>query len=279
MIGILPEGGPLWLFLLARLIELAALVFMTVVWCLGMDRALRACDFSSRRIQPGQSFLIFIPLFGLVWQFIMVNKVSDSLAGEYHLRGWKSDEGRPAIETGLIACVVVLIVFLVRVFIPDFNPGLAFLTTLGICICMYMHRERLIAFSERLEAEQAKAQQAFFDNVPNPFAQQQPFAKHFNPQFQQQPAYYPPAQNPFEPPQHTPQYQPSAYPGAPSQSIPPVQQYTHQQFANQAAQQFAQQQKKKEADVQASGWDGVTTWEAPDGWKHPDLSDPSSYFS
>jgi hypothetical protein len=277
MSTIVLEGGPAWLFLLARLIEIAVVILLTVFWCSSMERALRACDPSSRKMALGQSWLIFIPLFGFVWQFIAVNKVSLSLATEYHLRGWKSDEGRPGIETGLIACVVVVVVFLLRSILIDLNPGVAVLTSLAICICMYMHRERLIAFTERLEAERRKSQQSFsFDSGPNPFAQANFFpqsqANPF-PQYNQQPAM----PNPF---------QPAAYPNAPApgyapNSYTPVDQYSSQQYVQQLAHQHAQQQQqqRQQQEQRAPGWDGMTTWEAPEGWKHPDLSDPRPYFS
>lgn len=270
------EGGPAWLFLLVRLIEIGALIFMTVIWCLSMERAVKACDHSSRKIQIGQSYLIFIPLFGLVWQFIAVNKVSTTLATEYHFRGWKSDEGRPAIETGLIACVVIVVVFLLRFLVPDFNPGLAFLSTLGICICMYMHRERLNAFTERLEEDNKKIMQSFaYDNAPNPFMQgnfQQPYEQQWPGQPGQWQQNFPP-QGQYQP-QGMPQWQ-----NAPG--IPPVQSYVHQQYVQRAGQQHTNQQKmqREQEEAKRPGWDGVTVWVPPAGWQHPDLSDPSPYFN
>lgn len=256
------EGGPWWLFLLARLIEIAALVIMTSFWCMSMDRALRACDHTSRKMQPGQPYLIFIPLFGFIWQFIAVNRVSETLATEYHFRGWKSDEGRPAIETGLTACVVVVVVFLIRLVIVDFNPGLAFLTTLAICICMYMHRERLNAFTERVEQDNQKIMQsATFDNGANPFmyahtqqwnSQQQPFQQPGMPQWQNVPNY-----------------------GSPEG-------YVRQQYRQRAGEQFAQQRQQaqqKKAETPAPGWDGSSTWQPPQHWQQPDLTDPSPYFN
>ncbi len=281
MSTIVLEGGPFWLFLLASLIQLGVVILFTVLWCNSMERALRACDPSSRKMQMGQSWIIFVPLFGFIWQFVAVNRVSESLATEYHLRGWKSDEGRPGIETGLIACVVILVVFLLRVLIV-LHPGISVFMSLGVCLCMYMHRERLNAFTERLEMENRKAQQSFdFSSGPNPFTQQPVTQQSFTPQsFIQpnfnQPQYVSPNFNPQYPPQAVPQYNPPANqhpyqpqnPFQPQQHIPPVQQFAP-----------PQQQKQQEEQRPAGGWDGITTWEAPEGWKHPDLTDPRAYFS
>ena len=280
------DGGPWWLFLLVRLVELFIVVFLTVGWCMSMDRGLYACDSSSQKMAPGQPWMIFIPFFGFIWQFVCVNKVSLSLATEYHLRGWKSDEGKPGSESGLIACVAILIVFLVRMLWRDMNPGLAFFTSLIICICMYLHRERLNAFSERLEAEKQKWQQQFLANAgPNPFVQmfnQQPI---YNQQpFQPQPYGQQQNKNPFEQQfNHQQQYK------APTDFIPnphltPHQQ--HQQYVQHQAQvhnlheqqKRAQMEREKESMRPPGGWDGITTWEPPADWKQPDLSDPRAYF-
>lgn len=226
------EGGPVWLYVLGRLVEIGLLIFFTSIWLLTMQRALDACIYSRRTIQPGQVWLTFIPLFGVVWQFIAVTRVSETLALEYNVRGWKSDESRPGIEAGIVACCVVLIVLIVRLVIRDLNPGIGFLTTLCICLCMFMHRDRVKAFTERLDIENQKAQKSFaFGNMPNAFQHPQfPLAPNFPPQqipyqqyeqsqfppwynhapqYPQPPQQAPPVQNPYQPPNP---YQPSANP-------------------------------------------------------------------
>ncbi len=249
---IVVDGGPVWLYLLGRLIEIGVVILFTVLWLVSEQRALQACEYSNRKMQPGQVWLTFIPLFGLVWQFIAVTKVSESLAQEYHTRGWKSDEGRPGIESGMIACSIIVIILLVRILIPDLNPALAFFSSLGICICMFMHRDRLNAFTERLEAENLKAQQSYvFGNQPNPFLQ---------PQYG---AYY------------TPPVQQYSY----QQYQQPVMQQTYQQPVQPVQQPQVAQSAPPQEEYHSPGWDGTTTWEAPANWSHPDLSDPSPYFS
>lgn len=268
------EGGPAWLFLFTRLIEIALVILFTALWCGGIERALRACDATNRQMTLGQSYLVFIPLFGFVWQFIMVNKVSNSLAMEYHHRDWKSDEGRPAIETGLTACVVMLVVFAIRVLIIDFHPALAFLSSLAICLCMYLHRERLNAFTERLESENQKSMQSFFtQSGPNPFMQQQ-YEWQGNQQWQNAPQFAP---NPYGQPQYVnaplppPVYAPHYTPTTP--------QSRHQQMQDQVKQKLHEEKLKREKEESRPGWDGTTTWLPPHNWSHPDLTDAGAYFS
>lgn len=174
------DGGPVWLLMLAMLIQAALTIGFLVWWAATMSRALKACSYQNRQMDPGSAWLILIPVFGLIWQFIAVKKTSESLAQEYHHRAWQSDEGRPGIEIGMITCGVIIIVVLLRILIIDLNPGLSFFATLAICICIYMHRERLIAFTERLEQSNRETPMFYvFEQYNNPFAvpQQQHFAK------------------------------------------------------------------------------------------------------
>lgn len=175
------DGGPVWLLALALLVQAALTIGFLVWWASSMSRALNACSVSNREMTPGTAWLILIPGFGLIWQFVAVKKTGESLAKEYYHRGWQSDEGRPGIEVGMIAASVIIIVLLVRILIIDLNPGISFFMTLAICVCIYMHRERLSAFTERLEKSNRETPMFFvFEQYNNPFAihQQQQFAQH-----------------------------------------------------------------------------------------------------
>ncbi|HET6991265.1 MAG TPA: hypothetical protein VFJ43_08080 [Bacteroidia bacterium] len=146
------EGGSVWLFILLRLIEGALFLLMTILWLRSMQRAMEACHPVSRSGEPASVWLTLIPVFGFIWQFISNTKVSESLAREYHRRGWHSDEDRPGMELGIVAGVVICVVVAIRsVFF--IHPGLGFIGTLAMCFCMYRHMDRLNSYRERLEKE------------------------------------------------------------------------------------------------------------------------------
>ena len=171
------DGGPIWLLVLGMLIQMALTIGFLIWWAATMAKTLRACSFSNRQMDPSSAWLILIPGFGLIWQFIAVQKTSESLAQEYHHRGWHTDEGRPGIEIGMITASLIVIIIFVRILIIDLNPGLSFFGTLAICLSIYMHRERLNAFTERLEQSNKETPMFFvFEQFNNPFAsaQQQP---------------------------------------------------------------------------------------------------------
>lgn len=182
------EGGPIWLLALALLAQAALIIGFLIWWASVMSRALKACSAHNRKMEQGNPYLLLIPVFGLVWQFVAVHKTSQSLALEYYERGWKSDEGRPAMETGMIAASLLVIVIIIRLVIIDLNPGISFLMTLANCISIYMHRERLVAFTERIEEENKTTPVFFnFDPMNNPFSYQQYFPQAQFPVQQQQP--------------------------------------------------------------------------------------------
>ncbi len=145
-------GAGLWLFVLLRFIEGALFLTMSILWFRSMQRSMSACNTVSRSAEPETVWLTLIPAFGLVWQFVCVIRVSDSLAREYHRRGWHSDEDRPGRELGIVACVVITLAVLIRIFFA-FHPGLGFLLTLSMCFTVWLHTQRLNSFCERLEKE------------------------------------------------------------------------------------------------------------------------------
>lgn len=145
-------GGSPWLLIFLFFVEIGIFITFSILWFRSMQRAMKACHPVSRSADPDTIWLNFIPVFGLFWQFICVSRVADSLAREYHRRGWHSDENRPALELGIVAGVVICIAVVIRS-VFALHPGIGFFITLAMCLCMYRHTDRLNSFRERLEKE------------------------------------------------------------------------------------------------------------------------------
>jgi hypothetical protein len=80
-------------------------------WCLQMQNALKLVSPNNK--MPAQNvWLVYIPFFGLVWQFMIVNAVSDSLGEEYHRRNIIPREARPGYSTGLSANILLSCILL-----------------------------------------------------------------------------------------------------------------------------------------------------------------------
>jgi len=63
----------------------------------------------NRKLAPGLVFLMFIPLFNLVWRFIVVNRLAESLRLEFALRNSVPNELFPGRNTGISYAVASVV--------------------------------------------------------------------------------------------------------------------------------------------------------------------------
>lgn len=92
---------------------------VNIFWCLQMQQALHLIS-PNEKMPPQNVWLVYIPLFGFVWQFIVVTAVADSLGEEYHRRGIIPREPRPGFSSGLSASIL-----LTCALIPAFGIAIA----------------------------------------------------------------------------------------------------------------------------------------------------------
>jgi hypothetical protein len=99
------QQGP-WAFLagmmVCLLIVLAVALIIHVLFLLNLHRTLNAVSERNRELAPGLVWLSLIPLFNIIWNPIMVPKISNSLRREYEDRGWPTDGEGFARTSGLI---------------------------------------------------------------------------------------------------------------------------------------------------------------------------------
>jgi hypothetical protein len=76
------------------------LIVPFVFYLLTLHRALEKCSPQTRAMTPGLVWLELIPLFGLVWQFIVAISLGKSLGNEYRARGLEAPS-RPTQSLGL----------------------------------------------------------------------------------------------------------------------------------------------------------------------------------
>ena len=106
-----------WLVLgLFILVWLGVMIFFLIA----QQNTLKAIKPQNRRMQPGEVWLQLIPIFNLVWQFIVVGKISDSIRNEINDRNQNSFLGvadpvfsndvnrRPTYDIGLTFCILSL---------------------------------------------------------------------------------------------------------------------------------------------------------------------------
>ncbi|MCF8225127.1 MAG: hypothetical protein K9J30_04535 [Bacteroidales bacterium] len=93
------------LIFMAVFIILVAFPF--IFYLLTLQRTLREVSFENRKMQPEQVWLSLIPLFGIVWQYFIVARLSDSLSLELQKRNIYPEERRPAYNIGIAFCILI----------------------------------------------------------------------------------------------------------------------------------------------------------------------------
>jgi len=94
-------------------------------------------------MEPGQVWLNLIPIFNIVWQFITVSRVADSLRNEFYDRGWherNEDYGR---GIGTAYCVLNIISAI---------PYIGGIFALGALVCFIIYWVKIANYSGQLAA-------------------------------------------------------------------------------------------------------------------------------
>ena len=93
-------GGGCFIFVL---LVLAVAIAVAVFYILTMQKALNLAGERHQKMQPAMVWLMLIPLFNLVWHFIVVKNVSESIKSWAAEHGQNVDDGGYTI--GLVACI------------------------------------------------------------------------------------------------------------------------------------------------------------------------------
>ena len=114
-----------------------------IFFLLTLQNTLNAISFENRKLEPGLVWLSLIPLFGMVWQFIMVDRMAGSLQAEFAKRGMATEEARPGNSIGLAYCIL---------FCCSLIPFLGYVTSIAGLICWIIYWIRINDYKNRLLA-------------------------------------------------------------------------------------------------------------------------------
>jgi hypothetical protein len=98
-----PELGILFI---AILIGLIIGVGIAVFYLLNLQNLMKQVSPELRQMRPGQVWLALIPLFNIVWNFLMIGYIADSVAAEYRKRGMPLGVARPGYQVGLAMAIL-----------------------------------------------------------------------------------------------------------------------------------------------------------------------------
>jgi hypothetical protein len=100
------RGGEAALMIVIFLVAIAVALIPFIFFALTVSRTMKLIAPHNRRMSPGGGWLLLIPLFQLVWQFLFVSHIADSVAAEYRRRGLQLKEDRPLYQLGLWSCIL-----------------------------------------------------------------------------------------------------------------------------------------------------------------------------
>lgn len=114
-----------------------------IFFLLTLQNTLKAVSPENRRMSPGQVWLVFIPVFGVVWQFIVVNRIADSLADEFYKRNILNQEARPGYSVGIAYCILG---------VCSIIPFLGTLASLAALVCWIVYWVKVAGYKRQLES-------------------------------------------------------------------------------------------------------------------------------
>lgn len=170
--------------LLESLVQFVAISFFVklipqVFYMLTLQRTLNQVAPESRRMSPSQVWLGMIPFFDIVWQFITVNAMSESLSAELQRRNLRTDDDKPGYGLGIAMSVLWLTMWI---------PYVDLLTGIGWAVCFVMYWVKMAQYKKLLEpavqtppAFGQPAQQY----VQQPYTQPQQYQQGYGQQYQQ----------------------------------------------------------------------------------------------
>jgi len=130
------------------LIAFGVLLIPGIFYLLALQKAFSRCSPENRTMEPGLVWLMFIPLFNIVWHFFIVLKLATSLESEFRKRGI-AVEPQPGKNLGLAMCILVCCGII---------PVLGILCSLGALVCWILYWVKIAGFSDRLATVPAAVQ-------------------------------------------------------------------------------------------------------------------------
>ncbi len=91
------------IYLPAIMIAVAIIPF--IFFIITLSNTMKRISIENQKMPPGNMWLLLIPFFSLIWNFIVVNKMADSLQAEFAKRNITVSEERPGYNIGLTMAI------------------------------------------------------------------------------------------------------------------------------------------------------------------------------
>lgn len=134
-----------------QLVFLALFFIPAVLFLVTQQKTIKLIQPQNRSIGPGEVFLQLVPLFGMIWQFFVVTRLSNSIRRElgertFSFEGspavYSSRDNRPTYRIGMAYCILFCC------YIIPFIGNILFLAG---TVCWVIYWVRLYQYKKKLE--------------------------------------------------------------------------------------------------------------------------------
>ncbi len=94
------------------IVFLLLLLITVIFFLLTLQKTMNAISEENRKMAPSNVWLMLIPIFNIVWQFIMVDKIAQSIGAECVKLNIPTTENKPTYNNGLAWNICSVITFI-----------------------------------------------------------------------------------------------------------------------------------------------------------------------
>jgi hypothetical protein len=113
-----------------------------IFYLITLQNTLKTISPENRKMAPANVWLLFIPFFNWIYQFIVVNNIADSIRAEALVKSVPLEESRPGASVGIAMCVLQICSI-----IPVFGT----LASLGFIVCWIVYWVKINSYKKLLE--------------------------------------------------------------------------------------------------------------------------------
>ena len=112
-----------------------------ILYLQSLQKAFARCSPGCRTLSPGKVWLLLIPLFNLIWHFILVTSLAKSLHNEFAKRNL-TEAPRPGRDVGVAMCIL---------FVISPIPHLGVVAGIAALVCWIIYWVKITGYSARLQ--------------------------------------------------------------------------------------------------------------------------------
>jgi hypothetical protein len=147
LLDIFSDAGFSGMLVVMILIVIGVFLLPFIFYLITLQNTLKAIKPEHRSMEPGMVWLMFIPLFNIVWQFIVVIRISESIQRELIAREQPAQD-KPAYSPGMAYCILSLLGWI---------PLLGALCSIAALVCWIIHWVKVNEYKNQFLSEPYQA--------------------------------------------------------------------------------------------------------------------------